>query len=153
MGIRGPKPNPQSGRSRKRGIVATSAKGKIPKRPSSLGPAGADLWSRIVRGLKDRKAVGSLHLYSLTAACKLADEIDSLERNIATHGLTYVGPNAAECLRPEVKQLNTVRRQMQFYEKEFGLTCAADERLRGAPLPEKQEDPFDVLSKMGATRN
>jgi len=146
----GPKPNPNSGRSKRRGVKAVPATGKLPRCPSSLGAAGRELWQRIVKGLEDRRALGSLHGYSLMQACKLADEIDSLETNIAENGMTDCGPNGIEYLRPHVKQLNTARRQMQFYEKEFGLTAAADERLRGAPENKDEDDPLDMVRNLKA---
>jgi P27 family predicted phage terminase small subunit len=103
------------------------------------------MWKRVVEGLKDRSGIAALHADSLERACKMADEIDLLERDIAKHGWTDSNQNGIEYLRPQVKQYNTARRMMQFYEKEFGLTTAADERLRGAPVPEEDEDPLDAL--------
>lgn len=154
MGKRGPTPNPHSGRSERRGVKANApAKGKVPKMPAHLEPAGQSLWKRVVSGLKDRKAIGSLHIDALTDACDLADEIDSLKRNIRTHGSTYVGPNQAECERPESKMLDRKRSKLLAYMREFGLTPAADERLRGAPEPKEETDPLDVLKNLGATRN
>jgi P27 family predicted phage terminase small subunit len=153
MGGRGPTPDPHSGRSERRGVVASGAKGKVPKMPKHLEPSGQSLWRRVVSGLKDRKAIGSLHIDALTDACDLADEIDSLKQNIRAHGSTYVGPNMAECERPESKMLDRKRTKLLAYMREFGLTPAADERLRGAPPEEKEEDPLTMLHTMKASRN
>lgn len=155
MGTRGPKPNPASHRSQRRGVkaFASGSSGRTPKMPRHLEPAGQRLWRRVVEELKQRKAIGRLHIDALTDACEMADEIDSLKRNIRLKGLTYVGPNGAECLRPEVKQLNTLRRQMQFYQREFGLTPSADERLHGAPETEEEDDALNMLATLGATPN
>lgn len=148
---RGPKPDYKSNRSKQRGLKPVAAHGKPPRCPSFLGDAGKSLWQRVVKGLEDRGAIGALHGYSLTQACKLADEIDTLERDIAEHGMTACGPNGIEYLRPQVKQLNTARRQMQFYEKGFGLTSEADDRLRGAPPVQKEESPLQLLQKIRAS--
>lgn len=153
MGKRGPNFDPNSGRSERRGVKATAAKGKVPKMPRHLEPAGQSLWRRVVSGLKERKAIGSLHIDALTDACDLADEIDNLKRDCRKEGFTYVGPNAAECERPESKMLDRKRTKLLAYMREFGLTPAADERLRGAPEPEKEEDPLDMLAAMKASRN
>lgn len=96
-------------------------------------------------GLASRKGIGALHADSLERACKLADEIDELERDIASNGWTDSNQNGIEYLRPQVKQFNTARRMMQFYEKEFGLTSASDERIRGMPQQEEEADPLDAL--------
>lgn len=108
------------------------------------------MWKRVVDGLRDRKGLGSLHAESLERACKLADEIDELERNILKEGWTTSGPNGIEYLRPEVKQYNTARKMIQFYEKEFGLTAASDERIRGVPEEEETDDALDALKLVGA---
>lgn len=121
--------------------------------PSHLEPCGQNLWRRVVSGLKDRKAIGSLHIDALTDACDLADEIDSLKRNIRTNGATYVGPNGAECERPESKMLDRKRTKLLAYMLQFGLTPAADERLRGVPPKEEESDPFDLLKTMKASSN
>lgn len=105
------------------------------------------MWQRVIDGLADRKGIGALHADSLERACKLADEIDLLEQDIVKHGWTDLSGNGIEYLRPQVKQLNTARRMIQFYEKEFGLTSASDERIRGLPQTEEESDPLEELRK------
>ncbi len=141
MGTRGPLPKKRT----------PLTKGKSPSCPKHLGESGKRLWRRVAAGLKDRSGFVELHADALERACKLADEIDVLEKYIDQHGWTDEGPNGIEYLRPQVKQLNVARRQIQFYEKEFGLTSAADERIRGTPEPPKEEDALEALRNFKVT--
>lgn len=139
MGLRGPKPKKKTRGKIVKLVVA------VPRCPAKLGVAGKRMWKRVIDGLASRKGVSTLHAESLERACKLADEINVMEKYIATNGWTDSNQNGIEYLRPQVKQLNTARRMIQFYEKEFGLTSASDERIRGLPQQEEESDPLDAL--------
>jgi P27 family predicted phage terminase small subunit len=143
MGKRGPLPDTKR---------RTAPKGRIPKMPQHLGPVGQRLWKRVVNGLKDRKAVGSLHIDALTDACDLADDIDALKKDIQINGGFYEC-KGSECMRPQVKSLATNRRLMFQYMTKFGLSPMDDERLNGPPEPEKEESAFAKLSKMDFADN
>jgi P27 family predicted phage terminase small subunit len=135
--------------SGKRGPISKSAKthgvsGKLPQCPAKIGTAGKKLWKLLAQSLT------VLHVHTLTQACKLADEMAALEKDIDEHGQTTCGHNGIEYLRPQVKQLNTAKRLMLAYEKELGLTPAADARLRGKPEPEEEEDELDQVRNFKA---
>jgi P27 family predicted phage terminase small subunit len=115
----------------------------MPRMPGGLKAEGKSLWKLMAPHLT------GLHAPSLTAACKIADEIAEMESEIAENGLTGAGPNGCEYLRPTAKQLNTLRRLMQHYEKELGITPAADKRMRGAPEVVEEEDDLQRLRAIG----
>jgi P27 family predicted phage terminase small subunit len=111
-------------------------------RPASrLDPEELVIWDRIAPLLAAHDYLNDLFVDSIVEYCRVVYQIDEKNRFLRKHGETYETETRnglqIKC-RPEVGQLNELRRMLRSYVSDFGLSPQARKALEAV-----QTDIFD----------
>lgn len=110
--------------------------------PAWVCAKGQEVWVRLMPEMERHGLISALYVDMFAQFCQLVGESQALLAVIKSRGRTYTtsGRNGIQYkTRPEVAQLNEVRRQLRGFGSEFGLSPSANRHLEGLA----QGDLFD----------
>ena len=114
-------------------------------RPSSrLEPDELAIWDRIAPLLAAHDYLNDLFIDSLVEYCRVICELDQTVKYLRDNGKTYSSEtrNGIQFKsRPEVGQLNELRRMLRSYVSDFGLTPQARKQLEAVQADLFNDDP------------
>jgi len=108
-----------------------------------------EVWDRIAPLLAAHDYLNDMFIDSLVEYCRVICELDSTVKFLRENGKTYSSEtrNGLQIKsRPEVGQLNELRRMLRSYVSDFGLTPQARKQLETLQADlfddDEQENPF-----------
>lgn len=126
----------------------TIALDRIPAKPPrglSLGSEGRKLWVAVA----ELKWVATSDAASLVRACKLADLLEILDKDIEERGAVYEA-RGRQYVNPALAQRHAAEQRLQSYLASFGLSPA--DRTRQGIAEVKAASKMDELRERRATR-
>lgn len=124
-------------------------------RPVELLEDEKQVWDRIMPYLAKLDRLKPWYLDTLAEYCKVVAAMKRITLHLRVEGETYSSAtrNGLQIkMRPEVGQLNELRRMLRSYVGDFGLTPAAEKQLTGMQRDWLEENnPFVELEKESIT--
>ncbi|WP_426994463.1 P27 family phage terminase small subunit [Methylomonas sp. CM2] len=114
-----------------------------------LEPEELAIWDRIAPLLAAHDYLNDLFLDSLVEYCRVVHSIDKVVRYLRQHGETYSTEtrNGLQIKsRPQVGQLNELRRMLRSYVSDFGLSPQARKALEAVQTDIFEDDGSDENS-------
>lgn len=161
MGRRGPAPRPTrlnelAGNPGKRARNAREAQpavpAKLPTAPRWMSEEAKGLWKRIARQLFECGLLTAVDQTALAALCEAYGTFMEARGVVAEEGMIAYSEKGAPYQHPAVGVMNSARKELLTWMREFGMTPSARSRIRvDQEEVDGMEDLFSEF-EMAATR-
>lgn len=116
----------------------------VPEPPATLDKAGAEQWYRTAAFLIDRRRLTEVGLPQLERFCDAHEIYLACLAEIREKGPAIVHHNGTIGPNPALKPMKDALAEIHHFERQWGLTPAADAALPAPGEEEAEPDEFDI---------